>query len=147
MGEEHKKILNLLAEGKINADEAERLLRALDSSEEQFEREETLVIAKEKSKGKWLKIKVYENDLERPKVNIRIPLNLVKIAAKVGAKLNVTLPDKAHEVLAEKGITIEHGEELKALSDLVDALSEEAPFELVNVDDPVDREKVLITVE
>ncbi|MBN2543898.1 hypothetical protein JXI42_13655 [bacterium] len=152
MNEEQKKILRMLEEGKITADEAERLLKAVEPGNEEVDSVKTTTIiedrgVKGKGKAKWLKVRVYEQDLDKPKVNVRIPLSLLKIGAKLGAKLNVAIPGKAHDVLQEKGINLENLEDLAAVGELVDTLSEEAPFELVNVEDNEKRERVIVVIE
>ena len=152
MNEEQKKILKMLEEGKINADEAEWLLKAIEPEIEEPKNIKIKTIrdineGEESKRAKWLKILVYEHDLDKPKVNIRIPLSLVKIGAKIGTKLNVAIPGKAREVLSEKGIHLENSEDLAAIGELVDTLSEEAPFELVNVEDEEERKRVIIFVE
>jgi hypothetical protein len=85
MSEERKKILKMLAEGKISADEAEELLDALGSEPRQ-----------EKAAGnlkniKYLYVKVLSaaND----NVDVRVPLGLIR----AGMKLTAFIPPQAME--------------------------------------------------
>ena len=69
--EDKKRILDMLAEKKINAEEAMKLLSAINEKK-----------VEEGKSGRFLKIQVYKNDDTKPKVNVSIPLMLVKLGAK-----------------------------------------------------------------
>ncbi len=79
MSSERKEILDLLASGKITAEEAEKLLEAMGQS--------PVEVPATTSKPKWFCIRVREKGED--KVNIRIPLLLLK----AGIKLKGVLPD------------------------------------------------------
>jgi hypothetical protein len=127
MSEERKKVLEMLAEGKISVDEAERLLEALKKkvtdASQQAALTETL-----NNLPKYLFVKV--DAVDGDKVNIRVPLKLVKAGIKLQALLPKDAQDKINIKLNEKGINLEDftAENFK---DILDALAE---FE-VNVDD------------
>ncbi|MBC8526281.1 MAG: hypothetical protein H8D22_05335 [Candidatus Cloacimonetes bacterium] len=70
--QDKKHILNMVQEGKISAKEALNLIDALN------EKKDTEV----KSRTRKLKIQVWEDESEKPKVNISIPLAIVKIGTK-----------------------------------------------------------------
>jgi len=72
MKEEKKKILEMLKEGKVSVDEAERLLSALESS-----KEEDLPEGEQRPRTR-LHIQVFEGDMEEPKVNVCLPFKLIK---------------------------------------------------------------------
>lgn len=70
MKEEKMRILKLLNDKRITPEEAAQLLEALDK---------TLPASGAiPAPGKYLKIRVYEGNLNEPKVNINIPLAWVK---------------------------------------------------------------------
>lgn len=71
MSEERKRILQMLGEGKITADEAEGLLTAL---------QEEKVKPSLRKEAKFLRVKVWEDG--KDKVNVNIPLSLAKLAMK-----------------------------------------------------------------
>ncbi len=73
MNEERMKILKMVEDGKITADEASKLLGAL---------EEGAGPAGIASPARWLRIRVQELDGGRPKVNVNLPLQLVQLAFK-----------------------------------------------------------------
>jgi hypothetical protein len=136
MSDNKKKILEMLAQNKINADEAYRLLSAIDGGEGRREstgKAETAV----KGKAKYLRVTVLPNpekeksgDYDR--VNIRVPMSLIRAGIKLTSLIPSEARDKVNLALHEKGIDFdarnmrpEDIEELiGALSDLeVDVIS------------------------
>lgn len=105
MSEEKRKILDMLAEGKISTDDAERLLAALGERSEgpSYSDEDTLAGDK---RPKYLFVQV-DGDCSshggRENVNIKIPLGLLR----AGMKFKSLIPEKARaKVNAHLG---EHG--------------------------------------
>lgn len=97
MQDEIKRILNMVQEGKLSAEEGAKLIEAL--------KEKTA----ERVKGKYFRIKV---ESEGDRVNIKLPLTLMKFATKFipkdkgfveigGKKLDISL-DEVIEALLEK---------------------------------------------
>lgn len=72
--EERRKVLKMLEEGKIKADEAEELLESIEKKTGVAEK------SKSSSKGKKLRVRVETNEGEN--VNINIPLSLAKLITK-----------------------------------------------------------------
>jgi hypothetical protein len=123
MNSERKLILDMLAEGKITAEEAERLLSKLGQAAEPVEVVEQ--DAPRPGKLKYLRVLVESKDGDN--VNVRVPLALVK----AGIKLKGVIPKEAHEKMHEKGVdldalsALDEEELLEALRDLqVDVDSE-----------------------
>ena len=111
MSNERKQILNMLAEGKINADEAERLLAALDESKSEKQNEETVSDEKpvgKKKEPKYLKIQVQggKHGHDGENVNIKIPLMLIKTGVKLGSLVPDHAKDRISKKLEDKGINI-----------------------------------------
>jgi len=77
MNEEKLRILKMLEEGKVTAAEAARLMEALDKSESRPKENDL--------RRKWLHIRVQENG--REKVNMRVPLALLKFGFKLAPKV------------------------------------------------------------
>ncbi|ADQ14162.1 SHOCT-like domain-containing protein [Halanaerobium hydrogeniformans] len=129
MNQERMRILKMLQEGQINAEEAEELLSALADvdSTSQIEKKGSKTEAQKKNK-KHLRIIVNEKGKE--KVNIALPLGIAK------TMLNF-VPGSAKAKLAENEINLD------ALSQSFEDLSEEK--EILRVDD--DDETVIIRVE
>ncbi len=90
MNDDKLRILKLLEEGKINAEEAYRLLKA--SEEKTTEGVKNLVI------------KVKDDD---EKVNIRFPVSVIKASLKLGGGIMKILPDEAVKGLEAKNIDIQ----------------------------------------
>ncbi len=101
MNNERRQILDMLATGKISADEAERLLDALTKQEEPE--------AKPTACGspKYLRIVVQEGDHGKDNVNIRIPLALVKAGMKLTSLIPESARNKVNNSLSEKGLHID----------------------------------------
>ncbi|MGD9055468.1 MAG: hypothetical protein PVF38_04970 [Desulfobacterales bacterium] len=127
MKEDRKKVLEMLAEGKITVDEAERLLEAIKDKVTEASPQTALTETLD-NLPKYLFVKV--DAVDGDKVNIRVPLKLVKAGIKLQALLPQDAQDKINVKLNEKGLNLE---DLTAenFKDILDALSE---FH-VNVDD------------
>lgn len=76
MTNERMQILQMVQEGKVTADEAERLLAALDTRAGSVE-------TKGKA-AKWMRIRVVEHGQQ--KVNINLPMSLIEVALSMGMK-------------------------------------------------------------
>ena len=83
--DERMKILELLSEGIITSDEAEKLLLALDTNETDFNQE--IVQTKKKAPFKMLKILIDSNDGD--KVRIQIPVEFSKLLKTNKFKSNI----------------------------------------------------------
>lgn len=89
MQEEKLRILKLLEEGRLTADEAGRLLDALDGGGEKAGRGR-----------KHLKVKVIKDDNEKAEVNVKLPMELLDVAARM-------VPRKQKEKLEASGVDLE----------------------------------------
>jgi hypothetical protein len=134
--EERARILKMVEEGKISAQEADRLLGALEGGE--------LNGLARKGKAKWLKVRVYDKDSDRLRVRVNVPLALVKIGAKIGAKFSMNLPEEARSKMMDKGIDLSDLKDLEKLEALVDSLADEGPFKLVDVEEEDERVEVFL---
>ena len=127
MAQDRMRILDMLAEGKISVDEAERLLSAMASARGGDSLERRVDVPR-KSPARYLYViiqpDVGEGEGEGNKrVNIRVPLALVR----AGMKLHSLIPSNAatgiNEALNKKGISVDV-RKLKAgdVEELLDAL-------------------------
>jgi hypothetical protein len=95
MNENRRQILDLLAAGKINADEAERLLVALEDPAPEANGPAE---PQPKTKAKYLRVLVEANQKGGPAtVNVRVPMQLLR----AGVRLASLIPTQAHEHLDE----------------------------------------------
>ncbi len=99
MSEERMRILNLLAEGKIDAGEAARLLDALASSPPG----EPPPPARKKS-PKYLRV-VAEDGPQR--VNVRVPLQLIRSGINLDAMLKGEAGEKVGDALRKHGVPLD----------------------------------------
>ena len=94
MNEDRRKILDMLAEAKIDADAAGRLLDKLADSRTDAGRAELMPVA-----PRFLRIHGHADGAE---FDIRIPLALIK----TGIKLEAMLPDNTAEELRGHGVDV-----------------------------------------
>jgi hypothetical protein len=129
MSDNKKKILEMLAQNKISADDAYRLLSALDGGEgrrESTSKAETSV----KGKAKYLRVTVLPNpekeksgDYDR--VNIRVPMSLIRACIKLTSLIPSEARDKVNLALHEKGIDFDaRNMRPEDIEELIGALSD-----------------------
>ncbi|MGQ9663974.1 MAG: SHOCT-like domain-containing protein [bacterium] len=131
MSEERKKILNMVAEGKITPDEAERLLGALKDNSE---------------RARFLKVRVYEQSKEKPKVRVDIPIGALKFFLKLGAKFQGLAPEGFKMNIKGKEISLDEFTP-EMIDDILGELGEGGRFSLVEVDDTEKNERVEVYIE
>ena len=84
--EERMKILKMIEEGKVSAEDGAKLLAALDDSRKTTRSPMPPPLAGTTASGRWLRIRVTDVNTGRPKVNVNIPMGLVNVGLKMGAK-------------------------------------------------------------
>jgi len=93
--DERMKILKMLEEGKLSADEASRLLKALSKGSSETRP------GSQEGDSKWLRIRVTDLDGGRAAVNVNLPMRLVNVALRLGAQFIPEDEDTDLEELAE----------------------------------------------
>jgi len=81
--EERLKILEMLQNGTIEPAEASKLLDALSKREKQHQEQ----------KPRWLRIRVTDTDTGKPRVNVTLPVGIVRAGLKMGARFGSGLDD------------------------------------------------------
>ncbi len=111
MSSEKRRILDLLAQGRISADEAERLLTAVEQPEGTPEAELTEGTGK---KPRFFCVKVDAKNghslghgHHRDHVNIKIPLALIKAGVKLGSVLPEGTRDRVQGHLSGHGLNLD----------------------------------------
>jgi len=104
MNEDRKRILTMLAEGKITADEAERLLDALGRGPAPI-----ASIAPGSNRGpKYFRVEVDAMDEEggagSTKVNVRVPMQLLRAGVRLSALIPPKARDEVNAAMAREGI-------------------------------------------
>ncbi len=103
MNEEKLKVLNMIAEGKISAEEGGKLLEALDKKDEK--ESESLEIKKEKGNINYLFVDINpKSDKNKEKVHVKIPLALVRAGVNIASMLPTDVQDKVNSAMDEKGM-------------------------------------------
>ena len=108
MNEDRKRILDLLAEGKINADEAERLIAALGGGPRG-----DAEAPPARKPPKYLRVVVDAGAGygEGPaKVNVRIPMQLLRAGVRLGALIPAQAREQVNSALREQGIPLDLGQ-------------------------------------
>jgi hypothetical protein len=123
--EERMQILNMVAEGKITADEGAKLLAALEPEKKKREYRATTA---EPSEARWFRVRVTDLETGRNKVNVNLPMSLVDVGARMGARFAPEL------------------EEME-FADLVSQIRDGAQGKIIEVEDQEDGERVEIYVE
>ena len=138
MTENRKRVLEMLSDGRVSVDEAERLLRLVEDEPEPVRSVQQLVPTRN-GPAKYLRVTVDSDDEH---VNVRVPLALIK----AGVKLHALVPEQAAEgitaALRNNGLNIDlHKLRADSLEELVDALSE------IEIDVQDDDERVRVYCE
>jgi hypothetical protein len=103
-----KRVLELLAQGKITVDEADQLLRAMGAV---GGADQTFASAEREVKGsaapRWMRITIDKAAREgRPakQVNIRVPMTFVRSGVRLGAMFPRMMNEAAFQRLREQGL-------------------------------------------
>jgi|SRR5579872_269245 len=106
MNEDRRKVLDMLAAGKITAEEAERLLTAL-------EKEPTATLAQEsapKPKAKYIRVTVDQADPDGKapkKVNIRVPIQLLRSGVRLAGVIPVQARQHVEDAMRANGMAFD----------------------------------------
>jgi hypothetical protein len=93
--EERLKILKMIEEGKITAEAGARLLAALSEP-----RKPTPTLGGP-GEARWFRVRVTDLATGKAKVNVNIPMGLVNVGIKMGARFAPGLESEQMETLAE----------------------------------------------
>lgn len=96
--EERLKILKMVQDGRITADEATQLLEALERARPTLPQppppppppETGMVTGRS---GRWLRVRVTDTDSGKTRVNIRLPLSVVESGLKMGMRFAPEIQD------------------------------------------------------
>lgn len=121
--EERIKILNMIAEGKLTPEEGAELLKALQSASSR-----PRASAASPGEPRFLRVRVTSLDTEQVKANITIPMTLIDVGLRMGARFAPDLDGLDFQQVME---AIQHGQRGK----------------IIDVEDDQDNERVEIYVE
>ena len=120
--EERMQILKMIEEGKITAEEGAKLLQALNV------RSEKRKTGPVEGEPRWFRVRVTDLDTGKNKVNVNIPMGLVNVGIKMGARFAPNVEGLNYEEIAE-------------------AIKRGAQGKIVDVVDEEDGERVEIFIE
>jgi hypothetical protein len=104
MNEHRRRILDMLAEGRVTADEAERLIAALEEPAES-------AASQPGGSPKYLRVVVDSEEgagIDTPKkVNIRVPLQLLRAGVRLAGVMPEHARERVNQKLREKGIAFD----------------------------------------
>jgi hypothetical protein len=123
--EERMQILNMVAEGTITAEEGAKLLAALDPESKQRKASDTMG---QPSAPRWFRVRVTDLETGRDKVNVNLPMSLVDVGARMGARFAPELEDMDFR-------------------DIMEQIKGGAQGKIIEVEDIEDGERVEIYVE
>ncbi len=144
MSENQKKILQMLAEGKISVDEAQRLL-SLTGADRDTRNESNNTAPK--SSPRYLHVVVEPKPGAAPehrhgRVNVRVPFGLIRAGMKLATLIPPGAADKVNDAMKEKGMSFDMRHlKIEDIEELISALHDSE----VNVD--TDDETVRVYAE
>lgn len=125
MNEHRRQILQMLAEGKINADEAERLIAATEEPASKTSDQRSAI------RPKFLRVLVDAEEGSRgaydgpTKVNVRVPMQLLRAGVRLASLIPAQALNRANRAMQERGVPIDLSQiKPENLEDLVEQLND-----------------------
>lgn len=116
---ERLKILKMLEDGKISAEDAAKLLKTLETVDKSSKTSaDGGSTSSTPSGGRWFRVRVTDIETGKPRVNIRMPVSVVRSGLKMGAHFSPNVEGMNINRLSE---IIESGE----IGQVVDVFDEE----------------------
>jgi hypothetical protein len=122
VNEDRRRILSLLAEGKVSADEAERLLAALERGGSP-----SAAPAPTNRPPKYMHVRVdaLEARSGPTKVNIRVPMSLLRAGVRLSALIPPEARDEVNAAMGKQGLHFDINQlKPENLDELVEQLAE-----------------------
>jgi hypothetical protein len=105
MNEQRRQILEMLAEGKVTADEAERLI---DAVEREQPKSSPGAPSLAKRRPKYLRVLILDNSAEAPsRINVRVPLQLLRAGVRLASLIPPQALTKANAELSKSGVPLD----------------------------------------
>jgi hypothetical protein len=140
MSEDRKQILQMLAEGKVNAEQAERLIAALEGGSASGAPGAQAVARSGSPKYLRVMVDTADHHSATPtKVNIRVPMQLLRAGVRLGALIPAPARDQVNAAMRENGMPFDISQlKPENLEDLIEQLND------LTVD--VDQEKTKVRI-
>ena len=118
MNEHRREILDMLSQGKISTDEAERLLAALDRDRPSADEPPA-----QNRRPKYLRVDVQAE--EDTKVNVRVPMQLLRAGVRLASLIPPQARARVNDAMHERGVTLDLAQiNPENLEDLIDQLGD-----------------------
>ena len=145
MTEERRQILEMLAGGKINADEADRLLGALGGASSSATATATAV--QTKPLPKFIRVMVDGKDRKDGKpvhINVRVPIMLLRAGVRLASLIPPQAQEKVNQELRKNGMDFDVSQiKPENLNELIDQLQDLS----IDIDQKQDDVKVRVYTE
>jgi hypothetical protein len=130
VNEQGRQILQMLAEGKVTVDEAERLINALERQQIEPAREGTL---RRKPRRKYLRVLMVDNSATPSRINVRVPLQLLRAGVRLASLIPPQALVRINTELDKVGVPVDLTQlKPQDIEELIDQLDEVT----VDIDDP-----------
>jgi hypothetical protein len=132
MNENRRQILEMLASGKITADQAERLIAAVDTGAAQtgFSASGSNTTASVKARAKYLRVLVEADEATTGKkgptsVNVRVPMQLLRAGVRLASLIPVQAHNHFDQAMSRHGVPLTLSEiKPENLEELIDHLED-----------------------
>jgi polyhydroxyalkanoate synthesis regulator phasin len=143
--EERRQILEMLAEGKINADEADRLISALGGASSTATATATAVQTKPLPKFIRVMIDAKEGNDDKPvHINLRVPIALLRAGVRLASMIPSVAQDRINKALREQGMDFDVSQiKPENLNEVIDQLQDLS----IDIDQQQDDVKIRIFTE
>jgi hypothetical protein len=145
--EERRQILEMLAEGKINADEADRLIGALDGASSTATATATATAVQAKPLPKFIRVMVDAKEGKDDKpvhINVRVPIALLRAGVRLASMIPSVAQDRVNQALREQGMDFDVSQiKPENLNEVIDQLQDLS----VDIDQKQDDVKIRIFTE
>jgi hypothetical protein len=125
MSDTRRQVLDMLSSGKITADEAERLIAALDRDKPSSSA--TNGTSSNSAQPKYLRVMAdVKDDQEGPiKVNVRVPLQLLRAGVRLSSLIPTQAQGPLNEALHKEGLSVDLSQiRPENLEELIDQLKD-----------------------
>jgi Asp-tRNA(Asn)/Glu-tRNA(Gln) amidotransferase B subunit len=143
MTEERRQILEMLAEGKISADEADRLLGAVQGGSSTA----TATAAAPSKPPKFIRVMVDAKEGKNDKpvhINVRVPIALLRAGVRFASLVPVQAQEKVNAELRKNGMDIDITQiKPENINELIDQLQDLS----IDIDQPDEDVKVRVFCE
>ena len=141
MSEERRKVLQMLSDGQVSAEEAERLLDAVERPSAVA----TTALATPPARPRYLRVEVHAEGTEDGpvRVNVRVPIQLLRAGVKLASVIPPQAQAHVNDALRESGVPFDLS---RLRPEDLDELVEHLQDLTIDVDQDGDKEKVKVRV-